>query len=148
MLMRGTIVVALAALSGCKSLRGSPCAPVPLDMIEAFGEVYSECEVEERARVSMHPRLDYPAPAALYGACLVAVVGLVVDTTGQPIRESAYVSRANNDGYAQYVLDAIMQVRFSPAKRKGRVVRQIARYQSEMIVGESRGRTSGSMPRC
>jgi hypothetical protein len=116
-------VVVIALCSGCAARTGKPsaCEPVPGDFALAGQIVYAECGVDKKARLSTTlPRLDYTPSRDR--ACVRAVIDVVVDSTGQPVQETARVVRSTDPALGLAVLNSLGDLRYDPALKDGRPV--------------------------
>lgn len=62
------------------------------------------------------------------------VARYVVDTTGRVEPASWVVVRASHDGFRQPAREAILAGRFTPARTRGRVVRQLVQQTIRLTV--------------
>ena len=132
--MRAAIVLYLAVVGACATTRGSRCAPIDPELFEEFGGLFDECTVEQRARMTGTPRLEYPYAAPRNVSCLVGVLRFVVDTTGRVLPQTVQVAAANDERYVEAMVNYLPQLRFAPGRVKGRAVHQIARWESRTPV--------------
>lgn len=138
MLKNAGAVLLLALLAACASAaKGSRCPPVDPESYVDYGGLYDECTVEQRARISFQPRLEYPYQAPRNVNCLVGELRFIVDTLGKPLAETVEVTRANDERYIEIMVGALQQLRFTPGRVKGRAVHQIARWESRTAVLQS-----------
>jgi len=134
-MLKWTLVGTLALLAACASTSQSRrCAPIDPELYLDYGGLYDECTVEQRARVSSQPRIEYPYQAPNNLVCLFAEIRVIVDTTGRPIPETVQVTRANDERYVEIVLNSLSQLRFVPGRVKGRAVHQYARWETRTAV--------------
>lgn len=134
-LLIATIVCAMALAACASAAKGNRCPPIDPELFEEYGGMYDECTVDVRARVLFGPRIDYPYQVPNNITCVFAEIKVVVDTTGKPILQTAYVSRANDQRYVELAMAAMPQLRFAPGKVKGRAVHQISRWETRTAVG-------------
>ena len=128
------LLASVILLVSCASARGSRCPPIDPELFEEFGGLYDECTVEQRARMTGTPRLDYPGAAPRGVTCLIGVLRFVVDTSGKVLPRTVQVSAANDERYVEVMVSYLPQLRFAPGKVKGRAVNQIARWESRTRV--------------
>ena len=140
----GAVAVLALALSGaCSSSRSvTDRPPVPfkctdeLRRIAADEPTFSEDEVDDPVRmVGRLPRL--PLSNALLEAWRpqAAVLAFVVDTAGQIDPCSVEVRAATHPDFRDAILAVVPQLRFTPARRGGKLVRQRASMPWEMRPG-------------
>jgi hypothetical protein len=127
-LLRACIPAAMAMLlAGCAGQRAASaaCEPVAGDFgIAAI--VYRECAVDQAAvPPDPMPRLQFTPTAA---GCRRATIEIVVDTEGQPLRETAKVVRSDDPSFTEVVLASLHQVRYKPATKNGVAVYQLVRH--------------------
>ena len=135
MLKRIVALATIAGLVACASARkGSRCAPIDPELFEDYGGLYDECTVEQRARVTMQPRITYPYQAPNNITCVFAELKMVVDTFGKADPRTVMVTRANDERFVGLMVAALPQVRFAPGKVQGRKVHQIARWEARAPV--------------
>ena len=128
-------LLALAVIAGCASGgRGRHCPPIDPEWSEQFGGLYDECSVEQSARMTGTPRLEYPYVAPRNVMCLVGVLRFVVDTAGRVLPQTVQVAAANDERYVEVMVDYLPRLRFAPGRVKGRPVHQIARWESRTPV--------------
>ena len=99
------------------------------------GVVYRDCAVTRKARLVSEARPDFqPSPRT---ACYAVELEFVVDRTGKPEIQTARVTRANDQAFAQAVLATLARWKYEPAVRDGEPVRQIVaehRAAQSMVV--------------
>lgn len=135
MLKAFTALLAPLLLAGCASAsRGQQCPPIDPEAYLDYGGLYDECTVEQRARLSFAPRIDYPYQPPRGVTCVFAELRLIVDTAGRPLPETVEVAQANDGRYVELMMTYLPQVRFSPGRVRGRPVHQIARWESRTAV--------------
>ena len=134
----------LIALSACAHRTPGEqtrrCVPATVDPRYArFGIVYTACEVEKAATplrqsgATATERVDAIATMSSRSrspssSCSSAEVEFVVDEEGRVITESARVIRSTDAAYGESVLRALPALRFTPARKEGRPVRQLMRH--------------------
>jgi hypothetical protein len=106
--------------------------------------VYTKCGVTREARESgKSPRPDFDPPRA-DASCYRAIVDVVVDQRGNPVRETARVVRTTDSRFARAVLDALRMRKYTPASLDGQPVAQVVQIDDWMqtmavVVRASRG---------
>jgi hypothetical protein len=134
--LRRLAIGALFAGAACASAsRSSRCAPIDPELYEDYGGLYDECTVEQRARLTSQPRVDYPYQPPRNVYCLIGELRFVVDTFGRALPQTVEVVRANDERYIEVMVNALPQLRFTPGRVKRRAVNQIARWESHTVVG-------------
>lgn len=167
-----TALLAIALLAACGASRtagsssavaqaGEPaasqrCVPANVDpSFAAFGTVLRNCDVDRPARVTVQPRFDYTEVTAMTASrrpvtqCHSAVLEFVVDESGNPIVASARVVRSTSAEVASAVKRMLPGLRYEPALKDGRPVRQLATFGhgTAMVVRAGPG-APGRPPRC
>ena len=102
--------------------------------------VYTYPQVQRPAR--MLPGMQRPAFPAMLRAAHVAgevVVGFVVDTMGRVEPAPFYVYRSTHQLFTKAVRDCLPRLRFAPAMRGGRRVRQLVIGAFEFPVDTAGG---------
>lgn len=134
-MLRAAAILASLVVGACASAaRASRCAPIDPEAYLDYGGLYDECTVEQRARLSFAPRIDYPYQPPRGVTCVFAELRLIVDTAGRPLPETVQVAQANDERYVELMMSYLPQVRFSPGRVKDRPVHQIARWESRTAV--------------
>ena len=123
-------LVLVCAAACASASRGTRCAPIDPELYLDYGGLYDECTVEQRARMTGTPRLEYPYTPPQNVACLVGVLRFIVDTLGRPIPESVEIVGGNDQHYVEVMLNYLPQVRYSPGRVHKRAVHQIVRWES------------------
>ena len=141
-----------AAPAQGKDKQEKECAPVPEEFLSA-GEVFRDCAVDKKARVTRVPRLDFSSLATTGGAgCMTAEVDLVVDEQGAVVPGSARLVSTNDQRYARELMAAIYQTRYSPAKKGDVPVKQLHRFEGKaqyrVVSSASPGSSSRRPPPC
>ena len=124
-------VVAAACASAGKGVR---CAPIDPELYMDYGGLYDECTVQQRARMSNTPRIEYPYTPPRNLVCLIGTLRFVVDTLGKPIPQSVEVAAANDERYVEAMLNYLPQLRYAPGRVNNRPVHQIVRWESRTPV--------------
>lgn len=102
--------------------------------------VYTDKQVQRPARMLLGMRR--PAFPAMLRAAHVAgevVVGFVVDTAGRVEPAPFYVYRSTHELFTKAVRDCLPRLRFAPAMRGGRRVRQLVIGEFEFPVNTAGG---------
>ena len=137
-MLRAAAVLASLAVGACASAARAPrCAPIDPEAYLDYGGLYDECTVEQRARLSFAPRIEYPYQPPRGVTCVFAELKMIVDTAGRPLPETVQVAQGNDERYVELMMTYLPQVRFSPGRIKGRAVHQIARWESRTAVRQS-----------
>jgi len=92
----------------------------------ASGPVFLPCEVDHPA-VRLDRDRTIPPNSPPTGDCYSALLEFVVDTTGTPDSATARVVRSTGQGYAAALLASLPHWRYAPARKDGRLVRQLVR---------------------
>ena len=124
-------LLVLASSTASAQKKGKECDPVP-EEFQSFGVVYAECEVDKKARVSRHPRINGAALGVGGPTCMKAEIDLVVDIDGKVVPGSARLVSTNSQVYARELMIVIGETLFSPAKKGDSLVRQLHRYPGEI----------------
>jgi hypothetical protein len=66
--------------------------------------------------------------------CLRATIDVVVDSTGRPLPETARLVRATDPGFGVAVLSNLGGMRFEPARKDGRPVAQLVRFDQAIMA--------------
>ncbi len=123
--------------AGSGAMGAVPFGPVPK---LAFDTVYSVLEVDrtvERYDGSAAPA--YPPELAALGVEGLVRVGYIVDTTGLADKTSIRVLYSDHPEFTASVLSALGLMRFRPATRQGKAVRQQVEQQFRFqIMGQHR----------
>ena len=158
--MRIILVVALLSLAGtaAEAQKGKRrCTGSPVDTLAVVDRVYRDCEVDVVAKQrGSTPRLAWsPNTTASAGqACFRARFEFVVDTAGLP--ESGTIRRVSSTdaNFESAVRDQLSALRYFPAEKDGRRVRQLVIFESKAeirrVVSSSPGGPPPSIrgPRC
>jgi hypothetical protein len=123
-----TAVLACAFALACVGARRGKCDPVVDKVFLVYGEAFRQCEVDERAELTLAPRINYTGP--LEQDCHRTVVEFVVDEHGYPLPETARFSRATPSALGQAILKGLESARYSPAIKSGAPVKQLVAYES------------------
>ena len=146
-------VVVVLACAG-RTSAAKACPPVPEAEWVGGMAVYRECSVDRAARpIGTPPRTQYtPTPGGQ--DCFRAVIDVVVDVSGRPIKETARTVRSTDAGFLQALLATLEARRYEPAQRGGTAVPQIVRIDEGMAVrvvtvaAGSSPPSSGRRPTC
>jgi hypothetical protein len=144
--LRPILLASVLLLVACASTRGSRCAPIDPELFLEFGGLYDECTVDQRARMTGTPRIDYPGAPPRGVNCLIGVLRFVVDTTGRVLPQTVQVAAANDQRYIEVMVNYLPQLRFAPGKVKGRAVHQIARWESRTMAYNRNSELSSTAP--
>lgn len=128
--MYRALIVVLVLAACASASRSQRCAPIDPELFADYGGLYDECTVEQRARLTFAPRIDYPYAAPRNVTCLIGTLKFVVDTLGHVLPETAQVAAGNDQRYVELMLNYLPQLRFAPGKVKGRSVHQVSRWES------------------
>jgi TonB family protein len=113
-----------------------PFGPVPPYVPDTIFSVLEVDETVERYEGSAAPA--YPRDLLAVGAQGVVQAIYVVDTTGQVDTTTIQVVRSDDPRFTESVLTALGQMRFRPARRGGKTVRQLVQQQFRFqIIPES-----------
>lgn len=119
-------VLAACASGGAKAAREEDCAPRAQDsLFTRFAPAWRDCAVDTKAKLtSTDVRPDF-RPAPTRTTCYAADFEFVVDTTGAVEVATARMTRATDSEFAASVSSMLSRLRFDPARKDGRPVRQI-----------------------
>jgi hypothetical protein len=123
-----TTILASALALACAGIGGGKCEPVKDEIFLAFGAAFRPCEVDERAELTLQPKITYSGP--LEQDCHRTIVEFVVDEQGYPLPETARFSRATPTALGQAILKGLEAARYSPAMKAGAPVKQVVTYES------------------
>jgi hypothetical protein len=148
-------LVAAAALSACagRTARRS-CTPVsPEISVLAREPVFADCEVDRKAVQSNPTRLSYTPMTNQ--TCGHAVVDVVIDRDGHPLRQTAVVIRSNDAGLTDALLGSLPAMVFQPAVKDNHSVAQLMRIEHIYMrvavpagTPAAQGRPPRGRPRC
>lgn len=127
-LVTGTLLVAALAACGGGAVNLSPATDVRADSVRATADqpIYFEFQVERPAReqrATCAPR--YPELLRMAGTTGEVIGQFVVDTAGVPEVATFKAIRSTHASFTTAVQEHLPCVRFSPARIRGRAVRQI-----------------------
>jgi hypothetical protein len=120
------IVLVTAACAGAKSAtRREACSLTGRDSAYLVnGPVYRPCEVDKPAIVAHTVAFSFqPTPGRT--TCYSAEIEFVVDTLGSPEVRTLHVVSASDHDFADALVAAVSDWRYSPAQLDGHPVRQI-----------------------
>ena len=143
----GCLFVAACA-SGARATK--TCDPLPADF-QGLGELYSQCEVDQRVRLVNSPRADFSRLKPLgTSGCYSADYLFVVDAKGIPQARTVKMLRNNSVTYADAMREVINGLRFEPARKNGVAVPQLYLYEPRMryVVTTSGSGASRRPPPC
>jgi hypothetical protein len=127
-----TLLVFVQPLSAQRSEK--KCRETPIDSTTPSSPVYRDCHTDHAAKVRGTPaRIDWQPDRSETrdGACFVAEFEYVVDTTGVPDLSTLHMRRSTNPGFSDAVRTRIATLRFTPAERDGRPVRQLVEWREK-----------------
>ena len=121
------LVLAALLLPACSSTGASSKSCAPATSQRPGLTVFAECAVDRQARLAgSRPTLQYtPSPSL---SCGRAIVELVVDSAGVPVPGTARLVRSNDASFGSAVLASSDLLRYIPAKKDGKTVAQVVRY--------------------
>lgn len=131
-LLMSALLVGAPPLAAQRSARA--CRDTPVDSSVVDSPVYHACHTDRAARErGPRPRLEWePTPGEITdGSCFRADFEFVVDTLGIPEVGTVRVIRSTNPRFTEAARARIGAMRYTPAQRDGRPVRQVVRM-SEM----------------
>lgn len=121
--------------AGCEGAR-------PDSLVSAVPPIYRECDVTRKAeRRGREPVLDFnPVPSSLpEDRCLHATFTFLVDSTGSVEPATILFQQTNFAAFAAAVAKSLAELRYRPAEREGRRVRQRVVYRRTSAEGIERG---------
>ena len=95
----------------------SNAAPVILD-----STIYDSTSVDVPARIIKAGKRQYPSLLESRGVSGIVVGKVIIDTLGQPVPSSYHTLQASDTGFEAAAKAMILDSRFSPAKKDGRLV--------------------------
>jgi TonB family protein len=107
----------------------------PARLIDTTFTVYEVDMTVERVEGSAAP--VYPSDLAEAGVGGLVRTTYVVDTTGQVDVTTIRIMSSDHPGFTASVQVALAEMRFRPAKRRGRPVRQLVEQQFRFQIGRS-----------
>ena len=121
------------------------CAPVEAPFTQ-YGPVFPKCAVDREARIVNRPAFGDGFRPSPYQTCYRAIIDVVIDEDGDPLMESAQVVRATNTDFANAVLKALGQARYSPAMKDGKPVRQLTQFETtiQLVAVAAGARPTGN----
>jgi hypothetical protein len=143
---------AMACATGGRRVSGSNCQLSASDSAYLDGgPVYRDCAVDTRARLlDSRVNSDFQPGDPRFGGrqCYSAVIAFVVDTAGAPEPQTVRVVRTNDQSFADALIRVLPRLRYQPAHKNTRPVRQIVEYgQVVSLVAVPVPRTP-SVPPC
>lgn len=139
------IVFAMVCVTACASggRKARTCEPVPVEF-RITGDVYSECEVDQRAKVVSTARPDFSRLEPLAtgsSGCYTAEYLMIVDEKGVPNTRSIKLERTNSQSFADAMMPTLNQMRLEPARKAGVPVKQLFKYKTGLSYTVSRNGT-------
>ena len=135
---RGFFVVTMAAVmvAACGPLQSAPRRPRPEEWQTTRAlNGDSLHELPEVVPNSCRPPA-YPVELRQNGTEGRVILAFVIDSAGQPERESVTVVNATNEGFVFPSIGAVLSCRFSPARINGRpVAARVSRMPINFTVG-------------
>lgn len=119
--------------------RRGVCPPLP-EKTDESPPVYLPCQVDREAREARsNAKLNWvPAAGEITStACFRAEVRFVVDALGYPEPGTAALVSTNNRGFGTAVMALVPDLRYQPARLKGRPVRQVVTLRESVGVVSS-----------
>lgn len=105
--------------------------------VDSAATVFLDCDVDRVARIDgARPQLDVDlsdSPGVKEG-CYVVEVDVVVDAKGAVEPTTMTVRRSELRPLEKAVLERLPSVRFQPAQKEGKAVRQLVRYRTTYTV--------------
>lgn len=149
------LCVALLVPSGAGAQRPRRCSGSVPDSATSFaGPVYRDCEVDRAARrKGGEPRLAMSTvgTTGLREGCYYAELEFVIDTTGAIETSSVRVTRSEMRELLEATRESMNQLRYEPAMKDGKPVRQVGVYRRTIGIAAARSGTGFSgapLPRC
>jgi hypothetical protein len=124
------LVMVTACASAARTPRQTSCEPVAPPIVALAGSaVFTECEVDKRARPpSPLSRLSSYTPDPNQD-CHRAAIEFVVDSAGRPLRQTAVILKTNDPVLSAAMIADLLDLRFKPATKDGRSVSQLVRLE-------------------
>jgi hypothetical protein len=155
MRFRLLLCFALLVPSSADAQRPRRCSGSIPDSATFLAEpVYRDCEVDRAARRrGGEPRLSMTsvATAGLREGCYFAELEFIIDTTGAIETASVKVTRSEMRELLEATRESMNQLRFEPAMKDGKPVRQVGVYRRTIAIAAPRGGaafSSAPTPRC
>ena len=126
----------LASPASTQQRRGGRCTGDARDSTTmAMAPVFRDCEVDRTAKVSKEVRPNFqPEQYGARSSCFRTELEFVVDTAGRPEMDAVKVVSDNSAELTEAVKQALPALRYEPAMRDGKPVRQLVRYKSGVAV--------------